>query len=98
VKGSDRIDRVFIGFKEKSILFPNAVDLEIGKENGLFQKTVRTADGKKVNWNTRPRWNSVTRSCRAVWDLEIMEERRRANLVCDAIRHKNSDFDLLNGL
>jgi hypothetical protein len=50
------------------------------------------------NWNTPPRWNSVTRSCRAVWNLEISEERQRANLVRNAIRQKNPDFDLLAGL
>jgi Nucleotide modification associated domain 3 len=98
VKNPGRIDRVFIGFKDNSILFPKAIDLEIGKDDGLFQKTVRTADRKKVNWNEPPRWNSVTRSCRAVWDLEVLDERQRANLVCDAIRRKNPNFDLLTGL
>jgi hypothetical protein len=97
-KDSGRIDRVFIGFKKYSMLFPKAVDLEIGGDDGLFQKTVRTSDGRKVNWNTPPRWNSVTRSCRAVWNLEISEERQRANLVRNAIRQKNPDFDLLAGL
>jgi len=98
VKDSGRIDRVFLGLKGNSTLFPKAVDLEIGKEDGLFQKAVRTSDGKKVNWNVSPRWNSVTRSCRAVWNLGILEERQRANRVCDAIRQKNPDFDLLAGL
>lgn len=97
MKRQERIDRVFIGFRKNSTLFHKAVDLEIGKDNGLFQKAIRTADGRKVNWNEPPRWNSVTRSCRAILNLEVPEERHRANLIRDAIHQKNPDFDLLAG-
>jgi hypothetical protein len=93
-----RIDRVFIGFKKHSRLFASAVDLEIGRDGGLFQRTILTADGAPVGWNSPPRWNSVTRSCRAVWDLNDPMERKRANEIRKAIKKGNPDFDLLAGL
>ena len=74
--------------------FAKAVDWEIYKTDGLFQRTVRTTDDKQVNWKRSPRWNSVTRSCRAVWDLSNPTERKRAHLIRNAIQERNPDFDL----
>lgn len=98
IKEPNRIDRVFIGSKKDSALFNKAVDMEIGKDHGLFQSTIRTANGAKINWNSSPRWNSVTRSCRAILNLEISPERHRASLIRDRILQKNPHFDLLEGL
>jgi hypothetical protein len=95
---SNRIDRLFIGFKRFSGLFRKAVDLGIGRTDSLFRKTVFTADGRAIKWGTSPRWNSVTRSCRAVWSLDDPAESRRARLLRDAIQKKNLEFDLLAGL
>jgi hypothetical protein len=93
----NRLDRVFVGFKKHSRRFARAVDWEIYKTGGLFQRAVRTTDDKQVNWKRPPRWNSVTRSCRAVWDLNDAAERKRAHLIRNAIQERNPDFDLLAG-
>jgi hypothetical protein len=48
-----------------------------------------------IEWELPPRWNSVTRTCRAVFDLSDPESRRRATIVRDKIKELNSGFDLL---
>ncbi|MBI4658209.1 MAG: hypothetical protein HY735_05055 [Verrucomicrobia bacterium] len=93
-----RVDRLFIGFTRFSALFEKAVDFGIGRTDSLFQRTIYTAGGQAINWRTPPRWNSVVRSCRAVWDLNDPAGRRRVRTVREAIRRKNPQFDLLAGL
>jgi Nucleotide modification associated domain 3 len=90
--------RVFLGDPKHSAKFDKAVDLEIYQTDSLLRRSVLTKDGKKINWHQRPHWNSVTRGCRAILDLEIPEQRRRAKMIRDAIRKKNPYFDLLAGI
>src|SRR5438105_1538008 len=59
---------VFLGKRKHSARFDHGVDLGIYRNGGLLKKTIRTAQGQEVMWNPSPRWNSVTRTCRAVLD------------------------------
>lgn len=62
-----------------------------------MQRVLRTADGKQICWKESPRWNSVTRSCRAILDLENKHDRVLANYLADRIAEKNEGFDLIGG-
>jgi Nucleotide modification associated domain 3 len=64
LKGQVRMpgtERVFVGNLEHSRRFTQAVDLEVGRNNGLMHRVVRTSKGDRVCWNKPPRWYSLTR-------------------------------------
>lgn len=90
--------RVFLGARRYSAKFDQAVDLGVYQEESLLQKILRSSDGRIVRWYERPRWNSVTRTCRAIIDLDNSEHRLRAEILRDAIQAENPSFDLLAGL
>ena len=92
-------ERVFVGESDlrHSRRFEAAVDWEVYCDRGLMQRVLRTADGKQIRWKESPRWNSVTRSCRAILDLEDKHDRVRANYLADHIAKKNEGFDLIGG-
>ncbi len=94
-KGKVEEIRVFIGNRKHSTEFGRAVDLQINQKDSLLLKTVLTADGRKLEWDSKPRWHSVVRSCRALLDLSIPENRKRAELLRRAIKKLNPNFDLL---
>jgi len=90
-------ERVFVGCTRYSRLFSKAVDLEVTKRSGLLYRTLRTAHGAALRLKGRPHWSSSLRSCRAIWDLEKADDRRRAEIVRDAILRRTG-YDLLAGL
>ena len=90
----DSGNRVFIGSKRYSALFPKAVDLQVNQNSGLLYRTVATADGERLRRNGKIRWYSATRSCRAVWDLDDSKQRARGKIVRDVILRKTG-YDLL---
>lgn len=92
-------ERVFVGSSDlrHSRRFAKAVDLEVYHDGGLMHRIVKTADGKQVRWRESPRWNSVTRSCRAILDLENRHDRVLASYLASRIRDKNKGFDLIHG-
>lgn len=94
-KDKDKEIRVFIGNRNHSAKFDRAVDLQINQKDSLLLKTVRTADGRKLEWDSKTRWYSVVRSCRAILDLSIPENRKRAELLRRTIKKLNPSFDLL---
>lgn len=87
--------RVFAGSRQYSCRFVVAVDWEVRRNGGLMQQVVRTKDGQEVQWNRSPRWNSVTRSCRAILDLDKPDDRKAAKILARHIRRLNKGFDLL---
>lgn len=89
--------RVFVGQPARSVRFGSAVDLGVGDDHGLLRRIVRTNDGRLVEWNQSPRWNSATRSCRAILDLERAEDRKRADRLAGHIWELNKNVDLLQG-
>ena len=92
----DSGNRVFIGSKRYSALFPKAVDLQVNQNSGLLYRTVATADGERLRRNGKIRWYSATRSCRAVWDLDDSKQRARAKIARDVILRKTGYNLLLN--
>lgn len=90
-------ERVFVGGRDlcHSRRFATAVDWEVNCDGGLMHRVVKTADGKQVRWKESPRWNSVTRSCRAILDLDDKHDRVLANYLADRIANKNEGFDLI---
>jgi hypothetical protein len=92
-------ERVFVGSSDlrHSRRFATAVDLEVYRDGGLMHRVVRTADGKHVRWKESPRWNSVTRSCRAILDLENKHDSVLARYLASCIGEKNEGFDLILG-
>jgi Nucleotide modification associated domain 3 len=88
---------VFIGCTKHSRRFPKAVDLGVTQEDGLLYKSVRSGQGQVLRLGKKPRWNSSLRSCREVWNLDIPEERSRAEMVRDAIEYQTG-YDMLRGL
>jgi hypothetical protein len=97
VEGREHV-KVFLADPKHSRKFDCAVDLQIYADDSLLIATVKTSDGKNIMWYERPRWNSVTRACRAILDLSDPTHRNRARILRDAIRAKNPDYDLLAGL
>ena len=87
--------RVFVGIRRYSCRFTKAVDLEVGDNKGLMRQIVKTKDGGQIQWERAPRWNSVTRSCRAILDLDKRDDRRKAKDLEKRIRKMNKEFDLL---
>lgn len=92
-------ERVFVGSNDlrHSRRFETAVDLEVYHDGGLMHRVVRTADGKHIRWKESPRWNSVTRSCRAILDLENRHDSVLASYLASRISEKNEGFDLIHG-
>jgi hypothetical protein len=96
VEGREHV-RVFLADPKYSRKFGCAVDLQIYADDSLLIATVKTSDGRNIMWYERPRWNSVTRACRAILDLSDPTHGERAQILRDAIRAKNRDYDLLKG-
>jgi len=90
-------NRVFIGNPTYSALFPKAVDLEATRTSGLLFKTIRTADGHRLKLYGKRNWTSSTRACRVIWDLDMSQERARANIVRAAIL-RQAGQDILRDL
>lgn len=90
--------RVFLADPKYSRKFDCAVDLQIYATRSLLTSVVQTAEGKTIQWYQRPRWNSVTRPCRAILCLSDVSHTKRAHILRDAIRVKNPDYDLLADL
>ncbi|SRR6266404_1418948 len=88
-------ERVFIGNLQHSRRFARAVDLEVGRDNGLMQRIVKTSKGHRIRWNEQPRWNSVTRSCRAILDLNNQADHKTAEFLAGRIQENNGGFDLI---
>jgi hypothetical protein len=86
--------RIFIGSKRYSQLFRKAVDLQLTQHSGLLFRTIRAANGEPLRLNGKIPWNSSTRSCRVVWDLERREHTARARIAQRAILRKTG-YDLL---
>ena len=91
-------ERVFVGSRNRrhSRRFAKAVDLEVYCDAGLMHRVVRTKDGQQIRWNGPPRWNSVTRSCRAILDLDCRRDRSVARFLASRIGRKNKGFDLID--
>ncbi len=88
-------ERIFIGNSRHSRRFSRAVDLEVGRDNGLMHRIVKTSKGQRVRWNEAPRWYSVTRSCRAILDLNEESDHSAARFLAHRIREENDNFDLI---
>jgi len=97
VEGREHV-KVFLADRKYSRKFDRAVDLQIYADDSLLIAIVKTSDGKNIMWYERPRWNSVTRACRAILDLSDPTHAKRARILRDAIRAKNGDYDLLKDL
>jgi hypothetical protein len=97
VEGREHV-RVFLADQKYSRKFRRAVDLQVYANRSLLTAVIRTADGRKIQWYQSPRWNSVTRACRAVLCLAGKADTQRAHTLRDAIRARNPDFDLLADL
>jgi Nucleotide modification associated domain 3 len=89
--------RIFIGSKRHSKFFPRAVDLQTTQGSGLLFRTIRAASGKHLRLHGKIPWNSSTRSCRVIWDLELREDRARARIARNAILRKTR-YDLLRDI
>ena len=88
-------NRVFIGSRRYSKLFPKAVDFQVTQGSGLIYRTLRTAGGHRLNRLGKRSWFTATRACRAIWDLDEPEERKRAQIAATAIRDYTG-YDLLD--
>lgn len=91
-------ERVFVGSRNRrhSLRFAKAVDLEVYRDAGLMRRVVKTKNGRRIRWDGPPRWNSVTRSCRAILDLDDRRDRSVARFLASRIRMKNKGFDLID--
>ncbi len=92
----DSGNRVFVGSRRDSVRFEKAVPFYTEHSRLLFE-SVRAADGRPLRVNTRPRWISSTRPCRAAWDLNRPTHRVRVKILSEAIRDY-AEFDLLRGI
>jgi hypothetical protein len=90
-------DYVFVGNPLSSCAFTRAVDLRVNDDNGLVYKVFTAADGSPLTRNGRPRWFSSLRSCRIVFDLSKPDDRRRAEILRQAVKKEN-DFDILKSI
>jgi hypothetical protein len=95
---SRELVRVFLGDMRHSARFDFAVDFEVYQDHGLMQKVVRSSDGRSIEWKESPRWNSVTRSCRAILDLGDSDGRKRAKILEQRIHSRNPGYRLLAGI
>ena len=84
--------RVFLGNIDLSLRFDHAVDLGIGGEKSLLREVVRAADGRMLEWNSSPKWNSATRACRPILDLNSEKDSGRILTLQSAIKAENSRF------
>ena len=89
--------RVFIGSKRYSKLFPRAVDLQTTRGSGLLYRTIRAASGRRLGLRSKIPWNSSTRTCRVIWDLKNPEHFGRARIARNAIL-RHTGYDLLRDL
>jgi hypothetical protein len=89
--------RVFIGSKRSSKLFPRAVDLQTTRGSGLLYRTISAASGRRLGLRSKIPWNSSTRTCRVIWDLKNPEHRARARIARNAI-FRHTGYDLLRDL
>jgi len=88
---------VFLGDRQHSCLFTHAVPFVTGDlKSSLLYRTFRTAGNRPLPLRGT-HWSGYVRSCRAVWNLEIADDLRRATLLRTAISRKNA-FDLLAGV
>lgn len=96
VKRRDR-ERIFVGSRNRrySRRFSKAVDWDIGTDGGLMHRVVRTKNGRRIRWKGSPLWHNVTRSCRAILDLDCRTDRRVARFLASRIKRKNKGFDLI---
>jgi hypothetical protein len=78
--------------------FATPVDWEVYCDDGLMHRVVRTASDDQVRCKESPRWNSVTRSCRAILDLDDKEDRGVGSFLASRIGEKNEGFDLIPGV
>jgi len=90
--------RVFLAERKHSYRFRRAVDLEIYDDRGLLRRTITAKDGRLLEWHRSPRWNSALRPCRAIFDLSIADQRRRAIAMNQRVQSLNPQFDILAGL
>jgi len=90
-------ERVFVGSLSHSRRFEKAIDWEVYRDGGLMQRVVKTKDGEKIQWKESPLWNSVTRPCRAILDLDDQRDRTVAIDLATCIGIKNDGFDLIEG-
>jgi hypothetical protein len=93
-------DVVFVGSPNlrHSRRFERAVDWEVYRDGGLMQRVVSTAKGEEIQWHKQPKWNSVTRACRAILDLDKKNDRHLAELLARRIEKHNPEFALIDGL
>jgi hypothetical protein len=85
---------VFIGDLKHSRLFEYAVPLVRNlTRSTLLYRIFRTANGERLPLIGK-HWNSYTRTCRAICDLDDHDGHRRAVILRDAIAELN-DFNLL---
>jgi hypothetical protein len=90
-------NRVFIGSRRHSKLFPRAVDFQVTQGSGLIYRTIRTAKGHRLNRLGKRSWFTSTRACRAIWNLNDAEERKRADIAATAVKDYTG-YDLLDQL
>jgi hypothetical protein len=67
---------------------------QVNDDNGLIYKAFTTADGSPLTRNGRPKWFSSLRSCRVVIDLSKQDDRKRAEMLQQAIKKENN-FDIV---
>mgnify|MGYP007062755389 CR=1 FL=1 len=84
--------RVFLSDEAVSLRFNRAVDLGIGRAESLLQQVVLAADGRRLGWNSKPKWNSSTRACRAILNLDSEGDRERITTLEKAIKVENPMF------
>jgi hypothetical protein len=85
--------RVFIGDSRYSTLFPRAVDLGGTRRDGLVYRTMRDKNGNALVLDGTAKFYSYLRTCRAMWDLDVPQNRRAALTVRDAIQ-RDAAYDL----
>jgi hypothetical protein len=85
--------RVFIGEPHYSTLFARAVDLGGTRRDGLVYRTMRDKNGHPLVLNSAAKFYSYLRTCRAMWDLDVRQDRRPALTVRDAIQ-RDTGYDL----
>lgn len=86
--------RVFVGDPRYSTLFARSVDLQGDRQDGLVYRTMRDKNGNPLPFDAAAKWYSYLRTCRPMWDLDVVHDRRLARIVRDRIRTTN-DYDLL---
>jgi len=89
-------ERIFVGHQNKSKLYKHPVPFYLPNQlNTLFYETIKTADGNLISRDKKS-WSSPIRACRTMWNLDIEEDRIKAEKVRDEIKRHNVNFDLLS--